>query len=189
MTSNRLLSSQRFNYVAIAVLVVWIASAALGIYLLTRFDTLIHGQLYNFGLQFDHEWADLYYYYNQLMYIAIGVPMLLSVFCIALSFKRSVDKQPEQSLTQKPRLAQPQRQSVVCEEPKAKVKESNSIVISCPNCKKMFSRPLVMLNFEAGKNRLVNVCPYCSHLLGSAENEQTYKSDFQIADADKKLEH
>jgi uncharacterized Zn-finger protein len=155
--------------------------------LLTRFDTLIHGQLYNFGLQYDPAWAELYYYYMQLMYIAIGVPILLSVFCIALSFKRSVDKQPEPSLKQKPRLAQPQ--PVVCEERKVKVQESNSIVISCPKCKKMFGRPLVMLNFEAGKNRLVNVCPYCSHVLGSAENEQTYKSDFQIADADKKLEH
>src|SRR4030042_1188704 len=189
MTSNRLLSSQRFNYVAIAVLVVWIASAALGIYLLTRFDTLVHGQLYDFGLQFDHAWADLYYFYMQLMYITIGVPMLLSLFCIALSFKRSVDKQPAPSLTQKPRLTQPQPQSVVCEERKVKVQESNSIVISCPKCKKMFGRPLVMLNFEAGKNRLVNVCSYCSHVLGSAENEQTGKSDFQIADADKKLEH
>jgi len=187
MTSNRLLSSQRFNYVAIAVLVVWMASAALGIYLLTRFDTLVHGQLYDFGLQFDHAWADLYYFYMQLMYITIGVPMLLSLFCIALSFKRSADKQPESSFKQKPKLTQPQ--SVICEEPKAKVKESNSIVISCPNCKKMFGRPLVMLNFEAGKNRLVNVCPYCSHVLGSAENEQTDKSDFQIADADKKLTH
>ena len=189
MSPNRLLNSQRFNYVAIAVLVVWIASAALGIYLLTRFDTLVHGQLYNFGLQYDPAWAELYYYYMQLIYIAIGVPILLSVFCIALSFKRSVDKQPEPSLKPKPRLTQPQPQSVVCEERKVKVQESNSIVISCPKCKKMFGRPLVMLNFEAGKNRLVNVCPYCSHVLGSAENEQSYKSDFQIADADKKLEH
>jgi uncharacterized Zn-finger protein len=189
MSPNRLLSSQRFNYGAIAVLVVCVASAVLGIFLLTRFDTLIHGQLYSFGLQYDPAWADLYYYYMQLMYIVIGVPMLLSLFCIALSFKRSVDKQPEPSLTQKPRLAQPQRQPVVCEERKAKVQESNNIVISCPKCKKMFGRPLVMLNFDAGKNRLMNVCPYCSHVLGSAENEQAYKSDFQIADADKKLEH
>jgi uncharacterized Zn-finger protein len=189
MSPNRILNSQRFTYIAIAVLVVWIASSALGIYLLTRFDALIHGQLYNFGLQYDPAWAELYYYYMQLIYITIEVPIIISLFCIAISFKRIADKQPEPRLIQKPRLTQPQPQSVVCEEPKAKVRESNSIVISCPKCKKMFGRPLVMLNFEAGKNRLVNVCPYCSHVLGSAENEQTYKSDFQIADADKKLEH
>jgi uncharacterized Zn-finger protein len=74
-----------------------------------------------------------------------------------------------------------------------KVKEvnkgNNSMVISCPSCKKVFGRPLVMLNFEGGKTRLVNVCPYCNHVLGNAENEQTPKSDFQIADEDKKLTH
>jgi DNA-directed RNA polymerase subunit RPC12/RpoP len=63
------------------------------------------------------------------------------------------------------------------------------MIISCPNCKKAFRRPIVMLNFEAGKNRLVNVCPYCSHVLGNAEDEETAKIGFQIADADKKLTH
>ena len=38
---NLLFNSQIFNRVVIAVLLVWIASAALGVYLLTRFDTLI----------------------------------------------------------------------------------------------------------------------------------------------------
>ena len=41
MSSNRLFNSQRFNRLVTAVLLVWIASAAFGIYLLTRFDTLI----------------------------------------------------------------------------------------------------------------------------------------------------
>jgi len=94
MGSNRLFNTQRFNRVVIAVLLVWIASAALGIYLLTRFDTLIHSQLYNYGLQFDHAWADTYYLYAQLMYIALGVPMALSFASIAAGFKRKTYKSP-----------------------------------------------------------------------------------------------
>ena len=193
MSSNRLFNSQRFNRLVILVLAVWIASAALGIYLLTRFDTLVHGELYNFGLEFDQAWASSYYSYMHLMYIALGVPIALSVFSILIGFKRETDKAPAPAPKQelKPKLTQPQPQPVVCEERKTKVKEvnngNNSMVISCPSCKKVFSRPLVMLNFESGKNRLVNVCPYCSHVLGSAENEQKPKSDFQIADMDKKL--
>jgi uncharacterized Zn-finger protein len=195
MSSNRLFNSQRFNRVVIVVLAVWIASAAFGIYLLTRFDTLVHGQLYNFGLRFDQAWASSYYSYMQLMYIALGVPIALSVFSIAIGFKRETDKAPEPAPKLKPKLTQPQPQPrpVVCEERKVKVKEvnnsNNSMVISCPSCKKVFGRPLVMLNFEGGKTRLVNVCPYCNHVLGNAENEQTPKSDFQIADEDKKLTH
>ena len=121
----------------------------------------------------------------QLMYSALAVPIALSVLAIAAGFKRQTSKTREPATKLSPRLAQPQTQPVACEERKA----SDNTVISCPNCKKTFGRPLVMLNFEAGKNRLVNVCPYCSHVLGSAENEKTSTSDFQIADTDKKLEH
>jgi uncharacterized Zn-finger protein len=188
MSSNRLFNNPRFNRVVMAVLLVWIANAAIGIYLLTRFDTLIHSQLYNFGLEFDHAWADTYYFYMQSMYIALFVPVVLSVLSIAAGFKRQTNKTREAAAKLEPRLAQPQPRSVVCGERKAKVKESDRRFFSCPNCKKTFSRPLVMLHFEFGKNRLVNVCPYCSHVLESAENKQMYKSDFQIADVDKKLE-
>ena len=190
MSSNRLFNSQRFNRLVIVVLAVWIASAAFGIYLLTRFDMLVHGQLYNFGLEFDPAWADAYYFYTQLMYIALGVPMALSVFSIAIGFKRKTGKTPEPAPKLKPKLTQPQPKPAVRQELKAKVKENkNATGISCSSCKKVFSRPLVMLNFENGKTRLVNVCPYCSYVLGNAENEQTPKSDFQIADSDKKLTH
>ena len=191
MSSNRLFNSHRFNRVVIAVLAVWIASAAFGMYLLTRFDTLVHSQLYNYGLQFDHAWADTYYLYAQLMYIALGVPMALSVFFIVIGFKRETSKTSESASELKPKLTQPQPRPVVHQERKVEVRDNgnSSMVISCPSCKKVFSRPLVMLNFEGGKTRLVNVCPYCNHVLGNAENEQTSKSDFQIADADKKLAH
>jgi uncharacterized Zn-finger protein len=189
MSSNRLFNSQRFNRLVIAILLVWIASAALGIYLLTRFDALIHSQLYNFGLQFDHAWADTYYFYTQLMYIALCVPIALSVFSIAAGFKRQTHKTPEPAPKLKPKLTQPQPQPAVHQEAEAKVKDRNDTGISCPNCKKVFIRPLVMLNFENGKNRLVNVCPYCSHVLGTAENKQNPNSDFQVADTDKKLTH
>jgi uncharacterized Zn-finger protein len=158
-----------------------------GIYLLNRFDTLVHVQLYNFGLQFDHAWADTYYFYMQLMYIALAVPVALSILSIAAGFKRQTNKTREPAAKPAPRLAQPRPQPVACEERKAKT--DNGTIITCPNCKKTFGRPLVMLNFAAGKNRLVNVCPYCSYVLGNAENEKTPTSDFQIADTDKKLTH
>lgn len=185
MGSNRLFNSHKFNRIVMVALLVWFASAALSFYLLNRFDTLVHVQLYNYGLQFDHAWADAYYSYMQLMYIALGVPIALSLVSIMIGFKSITQKTPEMPEL-KPKLSKPQPNPVLRQEQKTQVKEnSNSIVISCPNCKKVFSRPLVMLNFESGKNRLVNVCPYCNHVLGSAENEQAPKSNFQIADTDK----
>jgi uncharacterized Zn-finger protein len=169
------------------------------IYLVTRIDTVVHGQLYNFGLIFDHAWADPYYSYTQMMYVGLGVPMVLSVLAILGSFPRPV-KAPEvkvapQTAAKQAPKPQPQPQAVACEDRKAKENEKETrngttgMVISCPSCKKVFSRPLVMLNFEGGKTRLVNVCPYCNHVLGNAEHEKSTESDTQIADMDKKLAH
>jgi DNA-directed RNA polymerase subunit RPC12/RpoP len=206
MSSNRLFNSHKFNRVLIVALLIWIASAAVGIYVLTRFDALVHGQLYDFGLQFDHAWADAYYSYTQLMYITLGVPIALSFVSIMIGFKSITEKAPASAPKLTPKLVQPQPQPVVRPQPqqavhpqpqqvarqeiKPKIKENNNTAASsCPKCKKVFSRPLVMLNYENGKNKLVNVCPYCSHTLGNAENTQASKSDFQIADADKKLTH
>jgi uncharacterized Zn-finger protein len=70
----------------------------------------------------------------------------------------------------------------------AKALEQNHMLISCPKCKKVFSKPLVMLDFSSGKTRLVNVCPYCNHVLGSAEEAE--KEDVGVFDLEKKkVEH
>jgi hypothetical protein len=41
----------------------------------------------------------------------------------------------------------------------------------CPACKKSYSQSLVMLDFEDGKSKLVNVCPNCNHILGDSEQK------------------
>lgn len=92
MSSNRLFNSCKFNRVVLLALIVWIASAAVSMYLLTRFDSLVHGELYNYGLQFDHAWADVYYSYSQLMYIALGVPIALSFVAILTGLKTITEK-------------------------------------------------------------------------------------------------
>ena len=182
MSLNRLINNQWFNRIVLAV---WVISAVFVMSLLTRIDLIVHGQLYNFGLQFSSDWANPYYAYTRLIYVGLGLPMTLSVFVIALGFASKIDKAPEPAPKQEPK---PQPQSVIRQEQKAK-ENNNSMVISCPSCKKVFGRPLVMLNFEGGKTRLVNVCPYCNHVLGSADDGKSSESDAQIADMDEKLTH
>jgi len=195
MNLNRIASNQWLNRIVLAA---WAVSAILVMFLLTKIDTIINSQLYNFGLQYNKTWANPYHTYAQLAYIGLGVPIALSGIALALNFRKRIETAPEIDVAPptaaKPEL-KPQPQPAVCEERKPKEKENNgrennnSMVISCPSCKKVFSRPLVMLNFEGGKTRLMNVCPYCNHVLGSAEDEKSQKQDFQVADPDKKLIH
>jgi hypothetical protein len=44
--------------------------------------------------------------------------------------------------------------------------------ISCPQCGKIFNRPMVKLDFNKGTTRLVSVCPFCSHVLGEASGSE-----------------
>jgi uncharacterized Zn-finger protein len=60
------------------------------------------------------------------------------------------------------------------------------IVISCSSCKKVVSKPLVMLDFNSGKAKLVNVCPYCNAILGNAEQQNDHET---IVDLGKEVVH
>lgn len=55
--------------------------------------------------------------------------------------------------------------------PVVTVGKNNSMMINCPNCNRVFGRPMNMLDFSSGKTRLVNVCPYCNQVLGEAEHD------------------
>jgi len=60
------------------VLLVSITCAATGYFLLTRIDTIVHGQLYDFGLIFSAEWADSYRVYMWSIYACLATPVVLS---------------------------------------------------------------------------------------------------------------
>ncbi len=64
---------------------------------------------------------------------------------------------------------------------------SNGSGISCPNCKRVFGRALVMLDFRGGKNRMVSVCPYCNTVLGCTGKEKAANESFHVATSDKRI--
>jgi uncharacterized Zn-finger protein len=64
-----------------------------------------------------------------------------------------------------------------------------NLVISCPNCKKVFGTPMVMVDFAGGKDKLINVCPYCSQSLGEAQEEKSIDKNIHAADMNDKLKH
>jgi hypothetical protein len=56
------------------------------------------------------------------------------------------------------------------------------MLINCPKCHKVFSKPMSMLDFSGGKTRLVNVCPYCNYILGDANGKS--QVDIHVADTE-----
>ena len=130
-------------------LAVWLVSALFAIFLLTRIDEVVHSELYNYGLRFSLDWATSYWTFLRLIFVCLALPMVLSGAVLVFSFLR--------------RGYSEERHVVMLEgkggNGEVEVVRENHMVISCPKCKRVFGRPLVMLDFSDGKTRFVNVCP------------------------------
>jgi uncharacterized Zn-finger protein len=140
------------------VLVLWLVSLGFVVFLLLKIDDIVHHQLYNFGLQFSFVWAEPYWAFLRLVYLCLGVPMVLSGVVLVFSVLGSGGGGRERLVVRREKV-------------ESEKNVGNHLLASCPNCKKVFSKPLVMLDFGGGKTRLVNVCPYCNHVLGSANED------------------
>jgi len=146
------------------VLIFWLISAGFVLYFLGKIDWIVHHELYNYGLQFSEEWAVGYWAIVRMIYLFLALSFGFSVVYFCFEAWRSV-KGEKVMVTRKPvKSVKPLSEGV---EP---VRE-NHMLISCPKCERVFSKPLVMLNFSGGGDgRLVNVCPYCNHVLGGADD-------------------
>lgn len=140
------------------VLILWLVSMCFVLFLLNRIDYIVHHDLYNHSLQFSLLWATPYWAFFRLIYVCLVLPAILSAIALASGFPwkhrdaKSIPK--SETRTNKTKVQSP---------------KENSMLISCPSCRKTFSKPLVMLDFGNGKGKLVNVCPYCNVKLGTEE--------------------
>lgn len=138
------------------LLVLWIFSALFVWFLLGRMDYVVHGDLYYFGLEYNLDWATPYSAIMRSIIFCLAVPSILSTALLGFGLWKSFsNRQPTRKRTSKSAGG------------KLQALKGNSMVISCPSCKKTFGKPLVMLDFSSGKAKLVNVCPYCNAMLGN----------------------
>ena len=161
------------NWFTRIVMITWIICAVSVIALFKNMELIVHGQLYSYGLIFSPDWADPYRIYTWLIYACLGLPMALTVVALASSFLKFEKVSEKKSVVpQRPpqETVNVEHQQATSKAPK-KAENSkggvNGSRISCPHCKKVFRRALVMLDCRSGKNQLVSVCPYCNIVLGN----------------------
>jgi hypothetical protein len=200
MSLKSMLTSKWFTRI---VLVSWIVCAASILVVFKNMELIVHGQLYDYGLVFSPAWADGYRVLTWMIFVCAGVPMALSGIALASSFLH-VEELPERENVV-PRKAGPPRGITTANSPQARptqqtrevqqpvreqvrrVDNGNCVGISCPECKKVFGKALVMLDFRSGSNRMVSVCPYCNAVLGYTSEEQSKNESFYVESHDKKI--
>lgn len=141
-------------------LILWLVSSAFIIVSMGNIDNIVHGDLYNYGLQFSLVWASSYWFSARLIYIFLAVPMVFSFVALVSGLLNRGNGRVRVNLRE-----------IRKENEKAQAAKTNSVLMKCPNCKRLFGKPLTMLNFSSGKTRLVNVCPYCNNILGEADEQ------------------
>lgn len=202
MGLKAILDTERLSYVILGVSII---TGAITSSLMLKIDSIIHVQLYDYGLQFSPEWANPYWAAARLIYVLLTLPMILGIIVLAIkltksrkernkfsaNFDRTTLAEKRQTATSQPKLqfgtvvpkddlfavsfdSEPEQPDDIEKAPR--MREGNELLISCPNCSKMFNRPLVMLDFSSGKACLVNICPYCNHNLGEALEQRKKES-------------
>ncbi|NWF86464.1 hypothetical protein HXY32_01400 [Candidatus Bathyarchaeota archaeon] len=162
-----------------------------------RLDYMIHGDLYYYGLQSSSNWLLPMWTLERLIGICLILPMVFSSAILIWDLRISRKQKPTVKCVELP-APQPQQQQKPTSAQmlssnnrvKAQVLQANSMVISCPNCKKVFSKPLIMLDFSGKQTKLVNVCPYCNEVLGTASDNEG-KADVKVGvlDSNEKIEN
>jgi hypothetical protein len=148
------------------VLALWFVSSLFGAFILYQLNGVVHGTLYNYGLQFSSNWAEPYWNLERLLYVCLFVPSSLGGFALGFDLWRShvvrvpTVKRAENNVA--PGKVSPHVQTAA---------RDNSMTISCPKCRALFGRPMNMLDFSSGKAQLINVCPYCNQVLGAKEHD------------------
>ena len=187
------------------VMIIWIICAVSILVVLKNIELIVHGQLYYYGLVFSAEWADAYRTFTWLIFLFLGLPMALSGLALASSFLKA-EQVPKRATVvpqrtgpprgavkveprQTPQIRQtpPAQQTVEKAPVRSRIDNGNCVGISCPKCKKVFGRALVMLDFRSGSNRMVSVCPYCNHVLGYTSDEKAVDDTVYVAPPDKKI--
>jgi len=165
---NNELSRDNTKPMRLAILVS-IISSALSAFLLLRLNGIVHGQLYSFGLQFSTLWASPYWMTEALIYGCLTVPPAVggSILVIDIARARAAKRIPTvKRVDAKP--AADGAKLAASRPPMKTTHGGNPMLITCPKCKRVFGKPLNMLDFSRGPAQLVNVCPYCSYILGSS---------------------
>jgi uncharacterized membrane protein YciS (DUF1049 family) len=139
-----------------------IVSSVFSMFLVRQLNGIVHGSLYNYGLQFNYGWAVAYWNLEGLLYVTLALPAVFGSTVLTLEFWKG-------RMGVVPVVRQVAKMGINGKTLETAKKET-SMLISCPKCKKVFSKPLNMLDFSHGKTRLINVCPYCNHTLGNADD-------------------
>jgi hypothetical protein len=136
-----------FGVIASILVLIAAVSAA---YLLTVIDSIVHDQLYQFGLIFSYEWANPYWMALRISLALLGLIATVSSMNITRFLWRRLRKSGA--------LKEAEKEEAVSQD----VGVSASTLFKCPSCGRSITHPIRMLDFHSQRPKMINICPFCN---------------------------
>lgn len=143
-----------------------LAATASAIYSLTLLDKIVHGTLYNYGLQFSYDWANPYWTLLRIVQGFIGLAAVFTVVSSVYVYRKYIYTEPHGMQT---RIEKSEKRviSSSVEEPEPLGGETQRVgsLVKCTHCNRVFAQPLRMLDFHSERPRIINICPFCNEVI------------------------
>lgn len=122
-------------------------------YLLTIIDFIVHHQLYQFGLQFSHDWADPYWMFLRISLTLLGLMAVVASMNLTYFFWMKVRKAGIAKVAEEEARAETARPGAGAGAPS---------LFQCTSCGRNMTHPLRMLDFQSQGPKMINICPFCN---------------------------
>jgi len=143
--------NQVSEMIGILVSILALIAAVSVAYLLTIIDSIVHNQLYQFGLSFSYDWANPYWTVLRISLALLGLIAVAASMNITYFFWK--------------KLKMPEMANVAKEEEKAEAAQQSvgiPTLFQCTSCGRSITHPLRMLDFHSQRPKMVNICPFCN---------------------------
>jgi len=149
--------------------VVIMAATVFAAYGLNLLDNLVHGTLYNYGLQFSYDWANPYWMILRGIQALMGLIAVFTLVNTVYFYRKHIYTKPQAKITVVEKMVAPS--------PAQEIQPQRvSGLVKCPHCQRTFSQPLRMLDFHSERPKIVNICPFCNEAIPPILYEEAEKN-------------
>lgn len=136
--------------VSILVLIAAVSVA----YLLTIIDSIVHTQLYQFGLTFSYDWANPYWMALRISLALLGIITVAASLNVTFFFWNKLVK---------PKMAKSvEEEAEETGEEVTPLRTGVPSLFQCTSCGRSITHPLRMLDFHSQRPKMINICPFCN---------------------------
>jgi len=139
-----------------------LAATASAAYCLTLLDKIVHGTLYNYGLQFSYNWANPYWMILRIAEVLMGLAAVFTVVSSVYVYRRYIYAK---SRVMQTRVEKKVISSSIHEPEPASETQKVGGLVKCTHCQRVFAQPLRMLDFHSDRPRIINICPFCNEVI------------------------